>query len=270
MPAIQLAKLRKESAQLAEIFDKPDEFTKELIGILDIYADHAHRTGLSGEPPTLLISYNVPKPVIRQILIEITPQARSKPDLTLEICDKLWEKSIFEFCWIAASILGQVSPDFSEPVFNRIQVWSEQTNEDRVVDILVDQGLWRSKTEAADLLFQRIEIWLEDTNPKSQLLGLRALKTLVLNANFENMPAFFRVLTPFLRNLPVNLRNDLRDVFLELASNTPVETAAYLRQFLENTYNTDAAWIARQCMQDFSPEIQSSLRQLLRESPTQT
>lgn len=264
MPAIQLEKLREQCSQLKKHFENPEALIQSIVALLDAYAERTHRAGLSGEPPPLLYTYNVPKPVLRQILLEITPLATTHTDLTLELCDRLWQNPVFELRWIAASLIGYVAPTPPEPIFNRIQNWGLQTRENQMIDILFDQGLLRLRSEAPEQLIQYIRKWLDDSDQKIQLFGIKALIPLISKTEYENIPAFFKLITPYLRHPPPHLRNDLRDLIQELAIRSPVETASHLRQFLEITYHPDLAWLARQCLPFFPQGNQASLRKLLR------
>lgn len=268
MPAIQLAKLREQCSQLRNHFQNPEALILNIVALLDAYADRTHRAGVSGEPPPLLYTYNVPKPVIRQILLEITPLATKNPELALELCDRLWQNPVFELRWIAASLLGQISPNPPDPIFNRVQRWGMQTRENQMIDILFDQGLLRSRSEVSEQLIQNIRKWLDDSDQKIQLFGIKAMVPLVSKTDYGNIPAFFQLITPFVRNPPPHLRNDLRNLLQELAARTPVETASYLRQFLEIAYHPDLGWLVRQCLQYFPQDIRDSLRKLLRDAST--
>lgn len=268
MPAVQLAKLRAQCSQLSKDFDNPEGLIQSIIAILDGYADRTHRAGLSGEPPPLLYAYNVPKPVIRQILLELTPLATSQTELALELCDKLWQNPVFELRWIAASLLGSAPATPPEAIFNRIQNWSMETKEDQMIDILVDQGLQSSRSEVPEQLIQQIRKWLDDSDHHLQSLGIKAIIPLVSKTDYEDIPGFFKLITPFVRNPPPYLKNDLRDLLQELAARTPIETASYLRQFLETTYHPDLAWLSRQCLQFLPVDIRESLRQILRDVST--
>ena len=79
MPAIQLSRLRSQSAQLAARFSQPGAFVSTLHTLLDMYAERTQRPGLGGTPPGLQ-SYKAPKPVIRQVLSDITLLATAEPE----------------------------------------------------------------------------------------------------------------------------------------------------------------------------------------------
>jgi hypothetical protein len=264
MPAIQLARLRQSSAQLIQLFEQPKGFVRNLHSLLNDYANRTHRPGQSGEPAPLLESYNVPKPVIRQILTDTRPLAVENSEAALNLCDELWNESYFEFRFLAAAILGQITPDPPEPVLERVIRWSDQISDVQLMEVLFDRGLNRIKLEKPEYLIDQIDRWLDDPNTAVKKIGLQALIPLVRSANFENLPIFFRYITPLVRELPSALRIDMRDVVMELSIRSPVETAYFLRQLISLSSSANAAWLARQNLRHFPPDVQKSLRNLLR------
>src|SRR4030043_489754 len=96
MPAISPAKLKLQTARLAEQYTQPGVFVRELHALLKIYADHSHRPGQSGTPSALIESYNVHPPVLRQINLSMKQIVERDPSGTLELCDALWGESYLE------------------------------------------------------------------------------------------------------------------------------------------------------------------------------
>lgn len=269
MPAIQLARLRQNSSQLAGLYDQPELFVRKLHNFLSEYANRTHRPGQTGEPEPLLDSYNVPKPVIRQILIDTRQYVHENPRAALDLCDELWKESYFEMHYLAASILGQINPDPPEPVMERVIKWSEQIFDVQLMEVLFDRGLDQIRLQQPLYLIEQIDRWLDDSDPATNKLGLQALIPLIRSAHYDNLPVFFPKITPLIRELPTALRNDMRDVIKELAVRSPVETAHFLRQLISLSSSTNAAWLARQNLKHFPPEQQNSLRDILRTPPSE-
>ena len=152
MPAIHLAKLKQQAALLSNNFDQPKVFIRELHDMLDIYAERSHRPGQSGAPPPLIHSYNVPKPVLRQILIELAPLVTSRPGEALSLCDALWEEPYLEFRLLAASILGLIPADPPDPIFIRVEKWGRSITDDQILTELMQQGLASVRHESIEIL----------------------------------------------------------------------------------------------------------------------
>src|SRR3989304_215281 len=102
MPAIQLARLKIQSAQLSEDFVRPDKFVRGLRDLLELYADRTRRSGQFGEPAPLLPAFKVPAPVLRQVLKDLAPMATGDPQGGLALCEALWAEPFLEFRLLAA------------------------------------------------------------------------------------------------------------------------------------------------------------------------
>lgn len=264
MPAINLAQLRENSAQLARLFEQPELFVRKLHSFLSGYSDRTHRPGQTGDPAPLLESYNVPKPVIRQALLDIKPMTAEDSLAALQLCDALWEETNFEMRYIGASILGMVNPHPHGPVLERVNSWSKNLSDFQLVVVLFDKGLERIRNEVPEVLIDQIDTWLDDNEASVKRLGLHALIPLIRSASYENIPIFFRQVSPITRELLPQLRMEMRDVIKELATRTPVETAYYLRQLITQNSSTDATWLTRQNLKHFPPDIRKSLQELIR------
>lgn len=266
MPAIQVARLKIQCAQLAERFSEPPVFTHDLHELLDFYADRTYRPGQAGKPPPLIKSYNVPPPVMRQLLKELIPLANADSKAALTLCDRLWLEPYLEFRLLAASLLGQVSPHPSEDILDRVCNWSGPKTEDRLLQALITTGLARVRRETPDQYLGQLEAWLFSGDILSQQLGLRALLPLVEDEDFENLPVIFQMLTLLVRSAPAALRPDLLEVLRNLAHRSPQEVAFFMRQNLAVPEAPDTPWLIRQILPAFSLEMQAGLRRALREA----
>jgi hypothetical protein len=265
MPAITLARLRQQAALVVGNFDEPAAFVRSLHHLLEFYADRTQRPGQAGEPPPLLASYRVPPPVLRQILLELMPWAREQPEDALELCDALWAVEYLEFRLLAASLLGTIPTDTPHPILQRVETWCSTEAEERLIRALLNEGLSRLQKEQPEQILDKVETWLEDREVEKQKLGLRALIPILNRREYEDLPMFFRLLGPLVRNIPDKLRHDLLDALNALARRSPRETAYFLRQMAEIPNSPDAAWLIRQCLDEFPVDIQPGLRSAARE-----
>jgi hypothetical protein len=121
------------------------------------------------------------------------------------------------------------------------------------------------RAEDTALYLDLIKSWLESREVFSQRLGLRALLFLLKSSSFENMPLAMRLLAPVVRAAPSRLKPDLLDLIQALAQRSPRETAFFLRQNLAvKNDNPGTPWLIRNSLRYFPLEMQSSLRQALR------
>jgi len=268
MPAINLPRLKQDCVRLAAEFENPGRFIRQLDELLNYYANRSQRAGQTGKPPPLINSYNVPKPVVRQVLSEMIPLIASHPEAILNLCDALWEEPSFEFRLIATHLLGQVNPQPPEEILKRVVFWSTPLPEDRLLDAIYGPGLDGLLRESPNVLLKQIAAWLSESEVPLQRLGLLALKSLISSENFDNHPLLFHLISPLTRSHPADLRSEMRAVIQEIARRSPVETAYNLRQVLEITQSPDTAWLARQCLPLLPRESQESLRSVLRNIST--
>jgi len=266
VPAIQPALLRQQAALLVEHFDDPPAYIRSLHYLLDFYADRARRPGQSGMPAPITSAYNVRPPVIRMILQELTPLANQEPEDGLALCDALWAEPTLEFRQLAAMLLGQIPSSPPERIITRLKAWLVPDLEFYLIEALMNHALGRLRQEHPQAMIRLIQDWLESSKPLYQQLGLRALLPLVENPQFENLPVFFRLIQPLTFNVPPGLRPDLLDVLSALAHRSPQEAAYFLRQTLSFPDAADTAWLIRQLLNQFPPEQQQMLRNVLKEA----
>jgi hypothetical protein len=265
VPAINLSRLKKESVNLAGLFDQPEAFVHALLELLDAYADRVHRFGQAGEPPPKTRAYHVPSPLLRQLALELNPCAAQDLAHTLTLCELLWAEPMLEPRLLAAMLLGQAPLTPVEQVMERTQRWAQSLTEDRLLKVVVQQGLYRVSREQPNRLLQQSSDWLGSEDIGLQRLGLKSYQLLVSNPNFDNLPAILHQITPFVRTTPFAIKPDIMDLLIALARRSPKETAYSLRQILDAPEAPETAWLIRQVMRYFPDSTQASLRAALRQ-----
>ena len=267
MPAIQPARLKIQTAQLVERFADPLAFCRALEGLLDTYGDRTFRPGLTGEPPPLLPSYNAPVQMLRLVARELAAPAQMQRAPALDLCDAMWEKQSFEFCWLAATLLGQIDPSPPGEILERVDRWAIHTTEERLIEVVFSSGLVRLRQEKPEVYLELVEEWVETGKTFPQHLGLKALLPLLDKPDVANLPALFQLITPLVRSAPASLRPDLLDILRRLATLTPKETAYFLRQNLTiKQDNPGTTWLTRNSLDYFPAEVRASLRAALRDA----
>jgi hypothetical protein len=261
MPAIHPARLKIQAAQLADSFAQPEHFVRQLHDLLELYADRAHRPGQAGEPAPLVTAYKSPPPVLRQVKLELAPRLAEQSTVAAALCDALWAEPYLEFRLLAAWVLSQLP---EERLLERLPDWLQAAPGDKLLDAVLEQGLAGLRQTTPDRFLAVVEDWLKSPAPATQQLGLRAILPLLNECPLEALPTLYRLLTPFLRQAPPLVRPDLLAVLSALVRCSPAETAYLLRQNLETPDNPDTAWLIRQVLKEFPPDLQNSLRTALR------
>jgi hypothetical protein len=269
LPAIQLARLNKQLAELRDAWPDQEDFLSALHALLEFYANPTHRVGQVGEPAPLLKSYNVPPPLVQSIVKGLGALPAQNPLHCLQICDLLWREPAYETRLLAAYLIGQIHSDDLE-IIQRVEQWLETETNSHLLNVIFTVGVAGVASRRPDDFLARIEKWLANGKPRAQANGLRALHILLGVSTFDNFPACFRIITPVLRQ-PVNeLRQELVSVLQKLARRSPVETAVYLSEILETNISPDTALVIRLTLEALpekqSQKIQEQLRERRREN----
>ncbi|RPI82938.1 MAG: hypothetical protein EHM41_17175 [Chloroflexi bacterium] len=264
MPAIQLALLKQQAVLLAGSFDRPSAFLTGFQALLSFYADRAYRPGLSGSPPPLLHTYNVPKPILRQVFQEVCPLVQQFPDQAFALCEALWKQENLECRLLTASILGAVPVARSEETIERVCRWLPEETDTGLIDTFFDQALRPLRVEKQLRFQQLLQDWLKSNHVAEQRLGMRALQALLEDPKFDNIPFVIKQLTPFVRNIPSRLRPDLLKVFQTVVRRSPGEAAYFLHHNLSIPDSPDTAYVARKSLKLFPEDLQDSLRAAMR------
>lgn len=260
MPAIQLGRLKIQAARLAEEHARPAAFVTNLENLLDFYADRTHRSGQSGTPHPLLPAYNVPAPVLRQVLAELTPFIYKDPQSGLSLADELWVRDNLECRELSAAILGHVPVQAQDGVISRARTWLKSEMEPRLIESVLRQGLASLRQNSPAGYMELVESWLSSPNLIEQEVGLRGLLPLLEDDTFNNLPVVYRLLAPYVRLVHTSLRPALLAVLDRLVLRSPQETAYFLRQNSTAPESADTPWVIRKVLKKFPPDLQANLR----------
>lgn len=266
MPAIQLARLKIQVSELASFFNSPIEFKRKLHNLFEFYADRSYHPGQAGSPAPLLNVYHIPQPVLREVVRQLSLYINNDRQKALDLMDVMWDEPNLEFRYVAIGILGQVDPEPSEDIVQRVERWLQPTTEARLIQAIFATGLARVRQDDIDLYLKLIKDWLRAPDIFRQQVGLKGIRELVDDPSYENIPLQYRNLEPLIHSGSRVLRPDLLDVVRSLARRSPQETAGFLKQTLAvYTQNINSAWIIRHSLDAFPADLQSGLMKALRE-----
>lgn len=268
MPAIDLARLRKQATRLADFFYVPDEFLKHLHEMLDFYVDRTLRKAESAARGSNLSTYRTPPVILRQIEQELSDPASEFPSAALDLADRLWDQGYLETRLLAAFLLGRIPPQ-EERLLARLTAWTQQVRDPDVRAALLTTSLTRLRTETPDEFLELIREWAHPARPRTWSNGLQALLPMITAPDFQNLPPVLDVVEPIVEAAPAAQQLDLEDLILALYKVAPTETTFFLRQVLSNSENPMTAITLRRISGKFPAELVSELREFLRSSPLQ-
>ena len=261
MPAIDLARLKKQTAQLADLFDQPILFLREHREILDFYVNHSLRSqGVA--PSSVLPTYRTPTVVLRQIETELGPVAERQPIQALELADALWDEGWLETKRLAAFLLGRIPPQ-EERLLARLTAWTQAVRDPSVRAALLTTSLTRLRKETPDLFLILVKEWLHPARQRMWSNGIQALVPLISSPDFDNLPPIFEIIEPIIRAAPATLQFDLQELIIMLYEASPDETTYFIQQILKSTKSPMLAVALRRMSPEFPAELQSNLREML-------
>jgi hypothetical protein len=263
MPAIDLARLKKQTAQLADLFDQPADFLREHRELLDYYVNRKLRSqGVA--PSSVLPTYRTPVVVLRQIENELGPVAEWKPIQALELADALWDEGWLETRLLAAFLLGRIPPQ-EERLLARLTAWTQAVRDPNVRAALLTTSLTRLRNETPDLFLVLVKEWLHPARQRMWSNGIQALVPLISSPDFDNLPPIFEVIEPIIKTAPAALQFDLQELIITLYKASPNETTYFLQQILKGTKSPLPAVALRRMSTELPQELQTSLREMIRE-----
>jgi len=264
MPAIDLARLKKQTAKLADLFGQPADFLREHRDILDHYMNRTLRTqGVA--PSSVLPTYRTPTVVLRHIENELGPVAEKQPIHALELADALWDEGWLETRLLAAYLLGRIPPQ-EERLLARLTAWTQAVRDPSVRAALLTTSLTRLRRETPDLFLILVKEWLHPARQRMWSNGIQALVPLISSQEFDNLPPIFETIEPILKAAPAALQFDLQELIIALYQASPDETAYFLQQIVKGTKSPLPAVALRRMSPEFPQELQTSLREILREN----
>jgi hypothetical protein len=264
MPAVDLARLKKQTAQLADLFDQPAGFLRAHREVLDFYVNHTLRSQ-SVAPSSVLPTYRTPTVVLRQIENELGPVAARQPIQALELADALWDEGWLETRLLAAFLLGRIPPQ-EERLLARLTAWTQAVRDPEVRAALLTTSLVRLRNETPDLFLVLVNEWLHPKRQRMWSNGIQALVPLISSASFDNLPPIFETIEPVFKAAPAALQFDLQELITALYQASPSETTYFLQQILKGTRSTHPSVALRRMLPELPSELQTSLREILRET----
>lgn len=263
MPAIDLARLKKQSAQLADLFGRPDEFVRALHDMLDFYVNRTMRDEGAVAPSSVLETYRTPPAVLKQIENEIAPLAASRPHEALELADRLWDEGWLETRILAASMLGRIPPQ-EDRLLARLTAWAGQVRDPSVRAILLTTSLARLRKETPERFLEFVGEWLNPERPRLWPHGIQALIPLIRDPDYSNLPPVFEVLEEVVAAAPAIIQSELIDLFDALYAESPVETIHFIEDILTESENPMTATTIRRISPSLPLGLAESVRSLVK------
>lgn len=255
MPAINPSKLQIQIEALLNYFDKPESFHRRLSDLYSFYANRTLHFGQSREPAPIAPKYHLPQPLTRQLHLAIKPQIEKQPKTALECADVLWEDPFFEIKQISIYILGNVHVNEPNQIINRLESWIEPNLDQELKIDLLSTGTNALREDYPSAWERLLQSFLYQKDPKLIDLGIQGLIEGIKRTKFENFPLVFRLTGPIIHNPNTANLEKLENLIATLISQSPTETAFFLKQSLSLSQSAETRRLIKRCL-PLLPEIE--------------
>jgi hypothetical protein len=269
MPAVELARLKNQIAAIAADFTRPDEFRRGVSGLFYRYGMPSFRSVVANRKSVKTPSFHVPPVVVRYLVHEVRILSQENQLAAIQVGKELWAAPQLEMKELAATVLGEINLDHIHEVVEFLKIWAQPGVPPEVLVPLFEHGGRQLRTGASTVWLSMIEDWVSENEPRRINIGLLAILCTIGDADFQNIPALFRILTPILLRVPDGARANLDSVMAAMVSRVPIETIQYFKRIILTT-TTSASTLAmiRKQVPLFREEDQAELHQLFRDRKT--
>jgi len=214
MPAIDPSRLARQVADLQAVAADPAELTQAVAKLLDEYVDRTHRLPLEDS--------TVPAPVHRAVLHALVGALEDDDEAVARAAAALWRATPIASKSLAASLIGSCP---GRSAADLAEAWAAEAVPPGVIQLLGEVGLTSWRRMHPSEFLQRAEGWLADSR---RLLAFYGLRAAVLEPEFEDLPAVFRLLDGIGGRVRGESKRAFGLLIKALASRSANETAQFL------------------------------------------
>jgi len=264
MAAIDLTRLNKQIEELKGVYSLPGEFRQRFHSILQFYHRYAHRQHKDAVPVSFMLVYDLPEQILPHIAYGLSLKARQDARETLALVDELWLDDHYEARDLAAHLLGQIPPNASANVYERIRQWSSMPMDRAVVNAVFSKGSQCLRSEDPKGWSEFVGSLLASPLERMQNHGLYALSLLVEGSHSDQFPQFFRWIRPFLQSDLALIQPNVSKTIAALARRSPAETAYILKETLSDTDGSGIEQRVRSYLSFFDAQLSGSIQASIR------
>jgi len=266
MPSVQSEQIKRESQEIAALFDEEKRLVRALDLHFERYANRAKRQGKKRVNQGTLHHYDVPEPVIRQMRQELFVPVRDEAKQGLMLVDALWERRTREHRELAAFLLGELPAKSFRNVRARIQRWGLENREEGMIRAIAKLATSRMMEEDAPALLPLVKTMFRAADVRQRAIGLLILKGITDRGEMDLLPAILDMMIPLYRTSGKSLRPFLLETIESLIDRSPGEALYFLQQRLTESSDVGIRWLAKQSLQAFGPFERRFLEENLQEN----
>lgn len=265
MPAIDLERLLTRITLLKDKFSQPHEFIKGLREIYELHSDRTHPLPSYHTQYSTISAFNTPPLLGLAIEDALSRYCTNAPVELLGIIDLLWQQPEIELRQLAALLLGRLPLEHKDMVITRIISWSDDPKDALLLPYLHEHASIAIRRYDAQTWITVLNSWKNSGQTWQTKLAIQGLITLIDDRNYLNLPAIFTFLNPLFIGFDSSIQYDLGVAVQHLIKRSEIETVYFLKQLILDSNNPLFERFIRRSLDIFSPEMQESLRNALRQ-----
>jgi 3-methyladenine DNA glycosylase AlkC len=263
MPAIDIAQIRGEAAELTRLYGDPESFASATREFFQVHSVPTYKQSPIVSVHAPLKSFGTPPSVLRTLLGALRKVATINPLHTTAVAERLWADPIREQRRLAIEMLGLTvggCPAEAEAVMLR---WLNALDDLELVDRLA--AVVCSPWLMGDLYvrIEQVRQWVNSPHKYQRQFGVVALSALAKNRTFRDVSAALGVMTGVMRESDVEVRKSIAHALRDLSVNGPGEVARFLGDWAD-TVDKNTNWIVRHAMEKLDTDTRAEITGALR------
>lgn len=261
MPSIDLARLRQQALELADLLGDPVAFRASLKSLMEGYSHRLLRRGRSMARRSALPAWDVPGLLIREVEVALFPAAEKNPDAALSAALAIWPSGRLEEKQLAAYLAG-LSQNPGE-IRTLLFQWLKDTEDPAVLQDLARLTCLPLRKSNTLLFRSDVRGWIADALPSRRRFGWMALREWAGEKTSESLFAAFGLLPAVFSESDPEAMHAAAGLLAFLAEYSPSETQAWLTELTSKSRQQERKFL-RLAVARLPEETAGHLRALLK------
>lgn len=255
--------LRIQTEALTNHLNDPATLALKVRGLLDEYAQRAHRPSprLAGNLPAG--TFKTPAPVLHTISRALREATRTSPATLLNVARAVWAGGSREERHIAAELLGQAARVTPEKALLVIEACLPEIESAATADALAEHGLSPLVKLNPAVYVSYAKGWAQSQHKWTRRFALAVLHPLLKDKKWDSVPGALEVVGQVMTDPESDVRSAAVTALCGLAPKSPVEVGRFLRQQANNPHHT-VQNIIRLTLAKLSPEVRTEVERVRR------
>lgn len=260
---IDPAALRVQTDALKNFVNEPPTLALKVRGLLDDYADRAHRPSprLAGNRPTS--SLKTPAPVLRAISLALREATRGSPTALLNVARAIWAGGSREERRVAAELLGQAASVTPEKTLLVIEACLPEIESADTADALAEHGLGPLVKTNPSAYLAHAKGWARSPHKWTRRFALAVLHPLLKDKKWDSVPGALEVVAEVMTDADADVRSAAVTALRGLAPKSPVEVGRFLRQQSGHPHH-NVQNVVRLALVKLAPEVRAEVERVMR------